>query len=114
MSTLAIAVTYFAQKPGDLWFAGNLMGLAMGASQAGGRALIGRLTPVERSAEFFGLWGLASRAAAIIGPLGYGLVNRLSNGDHRTALLSTLLFFVVGLALLATVDERRGREAREQ
>ena len=86
----------------------------MGATQAGGRALIGRLTPVARSGEFFGLWGLASRLSAIIGPLAYGAVNRLSNGDHRMALLSTLSFFVVGLLLLLTVDEQRGvRAGRE-
>ena len=108
------AVTYFATQPYQLWVAANLMGLAMGSTQAGGRALIGRLTPVARSAEFFGLWGLASRAAAILGPLAYGAVNRLSNGDHRMALLSTLSFFVLGLLLLLTVNEARGMEARER
>lgn len=108
------AVTYFATQPYQLWLAANLMGLAMGSSQAGGRALIGRLTPVARSAEFFGLWGLASRAAAILGPLAYGAVSRLSNGDHRMALLSTLFFFVLGLLLLLTVNETRGMEARER
>jgi UMF1 family MFS transporter len=108
------AVTYFATQPYQLWLAANLMGLAMGSSQAGGRALIGRLTPVARSAEFFGLWGLASRAAAILGPLAYGAVSRLSNGDHRMALLSTLFFFVLGLLLLLTVNEARGMEARER
>ncbi|RLA49487.1 MAG: MFS transporter [Gammaproteobacteria bacterium] len=110
----AIAVTFFADEPADLWFAGNLMGLAMGATQAGGRALIGQLTPVERSAEFFGLWGLASRAAAILGPLSYGIISQLSAGNHRFALLSTLAFFVGGLLLLLTVDEGRGRIARDQ
>ena len=108
------AVTYFATQPYQLWLAANLMGLAMGSSQAGGRALIGRLTPVARSAEFFGLWGLASRAAAILGPLAYGAVSRLSNGDHRMALLSTLFFFVLGLLLLLTVNETRGMAARER
>jgi UMF1 family MFS transporter len=108
----AIVITYFATQPYQLWVAANLMGLAMGSTQAGGRALIGRLTPVARSAEFFGLWGLASRAAAILGPLAYGAVNRLSNGDHRMALLSTLSFFVLGLLLLLTVNEARGMEAR--
>lgn len=111
---LAIGVTYFATQPYQLWLAANLMGLAMGSTQAGGRALIGRLTPVARSAEFFGLWGLASRAAAILGPLAYGAVNRLSGGDHRMALLSTLSFFVLGLVLLLTVNEARGVTAREQ
>jgi len=110
----AIAITYFATQPYQLWLAANLMGLAMGSTQAGGRALIGRLTPVARSAEFFGLWGLASRAAAILGPLAYGAVNRLSDGDHRMALLSTLSFFVLGLLLLLTVNETRGMAARER
>jgi len=108
------AVTFFATQPYQLWVAANLMGLAMGSTQAGGRALIGRLTPVARSAEFFGLWGLASRAAAILGPLAYGAVNRLSDGDHRMALLSTLSFFVLGLLLLLTVNETRGMAARER
>lgn len=93
------------------WLAGNMIGLAMGATQAGGRALVGKFTPVERTAEFFGLWGLASRAAAILGPLSYGLISRWSGGDHRLAILSTLAFFVLGLILLLTVNETRGQEA---
>ncbi|MHA7817451.1 MAG: MFS transporter [Pseudohaliea sp.] len=107
----AIGWTYFASSPADLWLAGNLMGLAMGSTQAGGRALVGQLTPQTRNAEIFGLWGLAGRAAAIIGPLSYGLVGRLSGGDHRLALLSTLALFLAGMAALFFVDEARGRGA---
>ncbi len=109
----AVLVTLFANENTAVWLAGNLIGLAMGATQAGGRALIGQLTPVERSAEFFGLWGLASRAAAILGPVSYGVINYLTAGNHRYALLSTLAFFIAGLALLLTVDQRRGEAARE-
>lgn len=101
-------VTYQADQARDLWLAGNLMGLAMGATQAGGRALIGKLTPPARNAEIFGLWGLANRAAAIIGPVSYGVINSLAGGDHRASLLSTLLFFVAGMLLLLTVNEARG------
>lgn len=104
----AIGVTFFATQPVHVWLAGNLVGLAMGSTQAGGRALIGRLTPRGRSAEFFGLWGLASRAASILGPLTYGIVSRLSHGDHRIALLSTLVFFIVGFIVLMGVNEARG------
>ena len=109
----AVGVTLFAEDAGDVWLAANLMGLAMGATQAGGRALIGQLTPVARSTEFFGLWGLASKAAAIFGPLSYGIIARLSDGNHRLALLSTLAFFIGGLLLLTTVDEHRGIAARD-
>lgn len=108
---LAIAVAFVADSAAHIWLAGNLIGLAMGATQAGGRALIARLTPAARNAEIFGLWGLANRAAAILGPVSYGLSNRLSGGDHQVALLSTLALFVAGLALLAAVDEKRGMAA---
>jgi len=107
----AIGVTLWADSPADVWFAGNLVGLAMGATQAGGRALIGQLTPPARNAEIFGLWGLANRAAAIIGPVSYGFIIDASGGDYQLALLSTLAFFAAGLALLATVREQRGRVA---
>jgi len=110
----AVAVTLAASAPADLWLAGNLMGLAMGATQAGGRALIARLTPPRRNAEIFGLWGLANRAAAILGPVSYGVIAEASAGDHRLALLSTLVYFLAGLALLLTVRETRGRAAALQ
>lgn len=108
---VAIAIAFFAEQAADIWLAGNLIGVAMGASQAVGRALIGVLTPLRRSGEFFGLWGLANRFAAIAGPLSYGLINYLTAGDHRLALLSTLAFFVFGLLLLLGVNEARGKAA---
>ena len=46
--------------------------------------------------------------------MSYGLVNFVTGGDHRLALLSTLGYFVVGLLLLQTIDERRGAAARLQ
>jgi len=110
----AVIVAYLADHPAGLWLAGNLMGLAMGATQAGGRALIGQLTPVARSGEFFGLWGLANRVAAIADPLSYGVISWLSGGDHRLAILSTLAFFLVGLVLLARVDEAQGKAAARE
>ena len=98
----------FAKVERDLWIVGNLVGLAMGASQSIGRALVGQFTPVERTGEFFGLWGLANRLAALLGPMSYGLVNYLTDGNHRLALLSTLAFFIAGLLLLRGVNEKRG------
>ena len=108
---VAIILTLLADQERDVWIAGNLIGLAMGATQAGGRALVGRLTPESRNAEFFGLWGLASRAAAILGPVSYGIVNRLTDGNYQVALFTTLGFFIAGLVLLLTVNEKRGQLA---
>jgi len=107
----AVLIAFFADEPADLWITGNLVGLAMGASQSIGRALVGQFTPVAYTGEFFGLWGMANRLAAIIGPMSYGLVNFWSGGDHRIAILSTLIFFVAGLGMLITVNEQRGKAA---
>ena len=100
-----------AQSLLAFWVAAHVVGLCLGSSQSAGRALIGYLSPHERQGEFFGLWGLAVKLASILGPLSYGAVTWLTDNDHRTAMLITGLFFVLGLAVLATVDPARGRRA---
>ncbi|TXI26614.1 MAG: MFS transporter [Nitrosomonas oligotropha] len=107
----AIGCAYFADDTLLFWVAANLIGTALGGAQSAGRALVGQFTPPGRQGEFFGLWGLATKLSAIIGPLTYGGMVYLFAGDHRIALLSTLGFFVLGLAMLSAVDEQRGREA---
>lgn len=106
-----ILLAWAAEGPGMFWVAANLAGICMGASQSAGRALVGLLSPAARRAEFFGLWGLAVKLSAILGPLTYGLVSWLSRGDHRLAILITGSYFLVGLAILVGVDVRRGRRA---
>jgi UMF1 family MFS transporter len=107
----AIAAAIFAEQSTQMWWIGNLIGLAMGASQAVGRALVSKFSPLERAGEFLGLWGLVNRLSAIIGPLSYGLINYFSQGDHRLSLLATLVFFSCGLLLLTQVNEKRGKAA---
>ncbi|MGE5027646.1 MAG: MFS transporter [Betaproteobacteria bacterium] len=106
-----VLLAWAARGPQMFWLAANLAGIAMGASQSAGRALIGLLSPAQRRAEFFGLWGLAVKLSAILGPITYGLASWLSLGDHRLAILVTGSYFVVGLALLGGVDVLRGRRA---
>jgi MFS transporter, UMF1 family len=86
------------------WVAAFVAGLCMGSSQSVGRAMVGTLAPPDRLGEFFGLWALAVRLSAIIGPLTYGLVTWATTGNHRLAIMTTGLFFVVGLFLLRRID----------
>lgn len=109
-----VLLAWAAEGPGLFWMAANIAGLCMGASQSAGRALVGVLAPAARRAEFFGLWGLAVKLSAILGPVTYGMVSWLTQGDHRTAILSTGLFFVAGLLLLSGVDVARGERAARQ
>jgi MFS transporter, UMF1 family len=104
MTLLAAAATSAAL----FWVAAVVAGLCMGSSQSAGRAMAGAFAPEQRLAEFFGLWTFAVRLAAIIGPMTYGLVTLLTAGNHRIAILSTGLFFVIGLLVLAKVNVARG------
>lgn len=105
---VAIFLAYNAQTKVDLWVAGNIVGLAMGASGSAGRALVGRFSPVGRSGEFLGLWGVAVKLATAIGVVSFGLVTYLSGSNFRLALISTGVFFLIGLLLLSRVNEPRG------
>jgi UMF1 family MFS transporter len=106
-----VALAVMATGPGLFWVAAVIAGLCMGSSQSAGRALAAVLAPERRRAEFFGLWTFAVRLSAILGPMTYGLVTWLTDGNHRLAIASTGLFFVAGLALLTLVNVRRGLAA---
>jgi MFS transporter, UMF1 family len=105
---LMTVLAFIATSAWLFWCAALIAGLCMGSSQSCGRALAGALAPHDRLAEFFGLWTFATRLAAIIGPLTYGAVTVLTAGNHRLAILSTGVFFVVGYWLLKRVDMTRG------
>ena len=108
---VAILLAYWAQGPGLFWVAAFLVGACIGASQSSGRAVVAMLSPAGHEGAFFGLWGVAVKLAAVVGPMTFGALSYLSDGDYRLALLATGGFFLVGLLLLRGVDEERGRQA---
>lgn len=107
--TVSIALAYFALGKPVFWLASTLMGAAMGATGAASRALVGLLSPAAKAAQFFGLWGLTVKLAAVVGPITYGQITALTKGNYRAGILSTLSFFVIGLLLIFFVNEKRGR-----
>ena len=111
---LMVLLAWSAENRSMFWVAANVAGLCLGASQSAGRALVGYFSPIARRAEFFGLWGLAGKLSSIFGPITYGAVSWISRGDHRLAMLITGIYFVIGLAILMSIDVRRGREAALQ
>ncbi|MDX3907372.1 MAG: MFS transporter [Pigmentiphaga sp.] len=103
-----VLIAFFARSHAGFWVAATIAGLCMGSSQSAGRAMTGALAPASRLAEFYALWTFATRLASIIGPLTYGFVTWATAGNHRLGILSTGVFFLIGLAILGRVDMERG------
>jgi UMF1 family MFS transporter len=104
-------LAYAATTASVFWVAAVIAGLCMGSSQSAGRAMVGVFAPRERLAEFYGLWTFATSLASIVGPLTYGLVTWLTAGNHRLAIMSTGLFFLIGWLAIRPIDVERGTQA---
>lgn len=99
--------TYLCHTKGLFWIIALIAGLGIGSLQSVSRGLVGLFSPVEKSGEFFGFWGLAGKGAYMLGPPIFGAISSVT-GSQRTAMLSTALFFVVGFIGMFFIDERRG------
>jgi UMF1 family MFS transporter len=106
----AVAAAYSSHSKMTFYVAAGLAGLGMGSCQSVTRSLVALFTPKDNAAEFYGFLGIAGKALAFFGPIVFGTISALT-GSKRPAILVIGTFFLVGMAVLATVDERRGREA---
>ena len=109
MATCIIAA--LTTTKGGFWYAAAIAGFCMGSSQSSGRAMAGLFAPPAQLAEFYGLWTFATRLASIIGPLTYGAITWMTDGNQRLAIGFTAVLFLVGLVLLQPVNMARGRAA---
>jgi UMF1 family MFS transporter len=105
---IIVTYAYFLKSALEFWILGGLVGLVLGGSQAISRSLYAKLIPKARPAEFFGFFTISAKFASIFGPLIFGLVTDLSE-NPRNAILSLIVFFVVGMIILSRVDTERGR-----
>jgi len=81
-----------------------MIGLVQGGVQALSRSYYARMIPQDRAAEYFGVYNMMGKAAAVIGPLLMGMIAIMTD-NHRYSILSLLLLFVVGMILLMKVEE---------
>ncbi len=107
---IVIIGAYLSSSRTTFYIIGNLAGLGLGSSQSAARALVGRFSPVEKSGEFFGFWGLFWKLSTAIGPLVFGTLSS-TTGSQRIAILATGMFFLIGMIGLSFIDEAKGVEA---
>ncbi|UNS95826.1 MFS transporter [Streptomyces tubbatahanensis] len=110
--TVTVAAGYFLPREEPVWFYALAVGigLVLGGSQALSRSLFSHLVPAGKEAEYFALYEISDRGTSWLGPLVFGLAFQLT-GDYRYAILSLVVFFALGFALLARVPVRRAAAA---
>jgi UMF1 family MFS transporter len=105
MTVLGAAILLVDSKEAFIALAVGL-GLFFGPAQASSRSMMSRLAPPESRAEFFGLFALAGRVTAFLGPALVGWVTYAA-GSQRVGMATILPFFVIGGLLLWFVKEPR-------
>ncbi len=98
---IAVCVAAFACPAGAKgWFyaVGAGAGIAMGAFQSGGRAVVTLFTPEGKGGEYFGFWGFFSKLAGVVGQPVFGLLVMWLG--YRAAILANAGFFLAGLLVL--------------
>lgn len=100
---LVVTAAYFVQTKMQFYLVAVLAGTGLGAIQAASRAFMSTLIPAGREGEFFGFYTLCGKSASVLGPLVFGEVSAATGGNQRLAILSVLLFYLVGGVLLWNV-----------
>ncbi|MET7453666.1 MFS transporter [Streptomyces sp. NPDC005574] len=106
--TVTLAAGYLLPAGAPVWFfvLASGIGLVLGGSQALSRSLFSHLVPPGKEAEYFSAYEMSDRGMSWLGPLLFGVTYQLT-GSYRDAIISLVVFFVLGFALLARVPVRR-------
>ncbi|MFJ8821841.1 MFS transporter [Streptomyces sp. NPDC102467] len=111
-SLVAWAVTigagFFLPTGSPNWFFALAVGigLVLGGTQALSRSLFSHLVPAGKEAEYFSAYEMSDRGMSWLGPLVFGLAYQLT-GSYRDAIVSLVVFFLIGFVLLARVPVRQ-------
>ena len=101
---------YLMSTAWHFWVLACGVALVQGGSQALSRSLFATLIPPGKSSQFFGFYNVSGRFGSIVGPFLFAVVSQVTGGS-RLSILSLIVFFVGGMAILSRVDERAGRAA---
>ncbi len=107
-------LAFYMQNATHFFVLAILVGMVQGGTQALSRSLFASMIPTHKSGEFFGFYSVFEKFAGILGPLLFDVAIATS-GSSRNAILSVIVFFIVGAILLSRVNVAEGqRIARER
>ena len=106
IGVLAFAYVMPAGEAGPFFVLAAGIGLVLGGTQALSRSLFSHMVPARAEAEYFSAYEISDRGTSWLGALLFGLALQFT-GSYRVAILSLLVFFIAGFALLLKADIRR-------
>lgn len=86
------------------------IGLVLGGTNALSRSLFSQLVPAGKEAEYFSVYEIGEQATSTVGPLLFGAIGA-ATGSFRPAILSLVVFFLVGLLGMSLLPVRRAIRA---
>jgi len=101
---------YFMRTELQFFVLAILVGMVQGGTQALSRSVFARMIPKHKSSEYFGFFSVFEKFAGIFGPAAFALAITLT-GSSRDAILSVIVFFVLGALVLLKVDVAEGERA---
>jgi MFS transporter, UMF1 family len=101
---------YYMSTATHFFILAILVGMVQGGTQALSRSLFASMIPRHKSSEFFAFFSVFERYAGVLGPAVFAWVVSHS-GSGRSAILSVLVFFVLGAIILTFVNVEAGRNA---
>jgi len=96
----------FLHNTYQAWVMAIVIAIVLGGSQALSRSLFSLMIPKGRESSFFGIYEVSERGTSWMGPLLFSIVVART-GSYRQALLSLIVFFVVGLVGLFFINTDR-------
>jgi UMF1 family MFS transporter len=113
--TVSVGYAYgFLHNAVQFYILGAAVAIVMGGSQALSRSLYSQMVPKGQEAEYFSLYEISDKGTSWLGPLIFGLALQYT-GSYRSAILSLVVFFVIGLILLPMVNVHKAAlEARQE
>jgi UMF1 family MFS transporter len=101
------ALGYYLTTTWQFFVLAFLVGIVQGGSQALSRSLFARMIPKHKSSEYFGFFAVFEKFAGIAGPAVFAASISLFESS-RVAVLSVIVFFVLGALVLTRVDVAAG------
>jgi MFS transporter, UMF1 family len=98
---------YFMTTEWQFFALAFLVGTVQGGSQALSRSLFARMIPKHKSSEYFGFFSVFEKFAGVAGPAVFAASVTMF-GNSRAAVLSIILFFIVGAIVLTRVNVAEG------